>query len=357
MARRDLIVIGGSAGAHAALQKLLARLPVDLPAAVLIVTHLAPGARSALADVLAKQSVLPVAAAADGETARPGRVYVAVPDHHLVLGAGDVLRLSAGPRQNRVRPAVDALFRAAARWGGARVAGVVLSGSLDDGAAGLAAVVQQGGAALVQDPEEARFPGMPRAALAAVPSAVVAPAGQLGKLLTELAGRPVGAGGPPDEDLIWETDMAAEGRTAVGLPQRPVALGCPDCRGGMYEVRTGRAVHYVCHVGHSWSPESFVVASDDGIEQALWTAVSAMQEKVTMLGELAVGAERAGDRDRCEGYRTEADRVRRDAALVQHRMLGAGQPAPESQRPPGVSGVRPHPGPRCAGPGAGAPVP
>ncbi|WP_328475607.1 chemotaxis protein CheB [Actinoplanes sp. NBC_00393] len=331
MARRDLIVIGGSAGAHAALRTLLARLPADLPAAVLVVTHMAPGARSALAEMLAKESALPVITAADGEKVRPGHVHVAVPDRHLVIGAGDVLRLSAGPRENRARPAVDALFRAAARWCGSRVAGVVLSGSLDDGAAGLAAVVQHGGMAFVQEPREARFPGMPTAALAAVPSATAAPAAELARLIGKVAGQPVEDVGAADEVLIWETDMIADGRTEADRPGDPVALGCPECGGGMYRVRTGRAVHYVCHVGHSWSPGAFVAASDDGIETALWTAVSAMQEKVTILLELAMQAERSGDQKGRQVYRAEADRVGRDAELVRTRVLGD---KPQSGQPP-----------------------
>jgi len=330
MARRDLIVIGGSAGAHAALRKILARLPADLPAAVLVATHLAPGSRSVLADMLARDSALPVRPAADGDPVRPGQVQVAVPNRHLLLGAGDVLRLSAGPRENGVRPAVDPLFRAAARWAGPRVIGVVLSGSLDDGAAGLATVTARGGAALVQDPGDARFPGMPRAALAAVPSAMVAPAAELAKTITEWAGQPAPEAGPSDEALIWETDMMAEGRSELRPPGRPVALGCPECGGGMYELRTGQAVHYVCHAGHAWSPKSFVAARDDGVEEALWTAISAMQEKSTMLGEMAVHADRTGDGPGGRAYRAESDRVRRAADLVRENLHRYAGPSPDA---------------------------
>ncbi|MEU4690117.1 chemotaxis protein CheB [Actinoplanes sp. NPDC023714] len=322
MARRDLIVIGGSAGVHTALSNLLSRLPTDLPAAVLVVTHLMPGVRSTLAQMLGKDCAMPVSAATDGERIRPGHVYVAVPDRHLVIADDDRLRLTAGPRENRARPAVDALFRAAARWCGPRVVGVVLSGSLDDGAAGLAAIVEHGGAALVQDPDEARFPGMPQAALAAVPPAVTAPAAGLARLIAEMAGRPVQNGGSSDAALIWETDMIVEGR-AGGSPGKPVALGCPECGGGMYEIRTGKAVHYACHVGHSWSPQSFIAASDNGIEEALWTAVSAMQEKVTMLRSLAANAEEAGEQDAGRAYQEEADRVCRDADLIRTSILGS----------------------------------
>lgn len=318
MVRRDLIVIGGSAGAHAALRTVLAGLPADLPAAVLVVTHLSPAHRSILAEVLAKESALPVAPAADGLPARPGHVYVAVPNRHLLIGPDDVLRLSSGPRENRTRPAVNALFRSAARWAGPRVTGVVLSGTLDDGAAGLAAITTRGGAALVQDPGDARFSGMPRAAIAAVPSAVVAPAVRLAELLGERAGERVRVAGTPDDALIWETDMIGEGHTDVHDPGRPVALGCPECGGGMREIHTGRAVHYVCHVGHSWSPQAFVAASDDGIEEALWTAVSSMQEKVAVLGEMA---ERAPDEEIRREHRAEADRVRRAIDLLREHLM------------------------------------
>lgn len=326
MQRRDLIAIGGSAGAHTALRKLLARLPADLPAAVLVVTHLAPEARSALAQILTKDGALPVAAATDGEQAKPGHVYVAVPDRHLLIGADDRLRLTAGPRENRVRPAVDSLFRAAARWCGPRVIGAVLSGSLDDGAAGLAAIAQRGGTALVQDPGEALFPGMPTAALAAVPSAVAAPAADLARLIGELAGQPVDDSAAPDDALIWETDMIANGHAGGDTPGKPIGLGCPECGGGMYEIRTGRAAHYACHVGHSWSPQSFVAAKDNGIEEALWTAVSAMQEKVTILLSLAANAENAGERETGRDYRDRADRVRRDAERIRRHILDVSTP-------------------------------
>ncbi|GAB2572869.1 chemotaxis protein-glutamate methylesterase [Paractinoplanes abujensis] len=321
MVRRDVVVIGGSAGAHAALRKLLARLPRDLPAAVLVVTHLGPESPSTLAQTLNKDCVLPITTATDGERALPGHVYVAVPDRHLIVVAEGVLRLTAGPRENRVRPAVDTLFRSAARWYGPRVTGVVLSGTLDDGAAGLSAITQHGGVALVQDPKDARFPGMPTAALTAVPTAVTAPAAELARLVGDMAGQPVDDIGAPQDGLIWETDMIAGSCTHGAVPGRPIGLGCPECGGGMYEIRTGQAVHYACHVGHSYSPQTFIAASDDGIEAALWTAISAMQEKATMLLTLAASAESTGRQQAGRSYRDEADRVRHDAEMIHKRLL------------------------------------
>ncbi|GAA0462621.1 chemotaxis protein-glutamate methylesterase [Paractinoplanes deccanensis] len=306
---------------------MLPLLPADLPAAVLVVLHLAPELPSMLARVLGRDCALPVVPAADGLPIEAGRVYVGVPNRHLVVDQGDLIALRNGPRENRVRPAVDALFRSAARWAGPRVIGVVLSGGLDDGAAGLAAIAEQGGVALVQDPQDARFAGMPSAALAAVPAAEAAPATGLAKLVASHAGRPVAPWDAPDDSLIWETDMMKDGRSAIAQPGTPVGLGCPECGGGMREVRNGQAIHYVCHVGHSWSPQSFLAASDEGIEEALWTAISAMQEKAAVLGELATRADEAGDAETGRAHREQAERVARSAEVIRGHIDGKSQAA------------------------------
>ncbi|MEU4560442.1 chemotaxis protein CheB [Actinoplanes sp. NPDC023936] len=339
MMHRDVIVIGGSAGSHKPLAQALARLPPDLPAVVLVALHVGPGSRATLADSLAASCALPVLSAADGARLEPGRVHVAVPDRHLIVDEGDVLRLSDGPRQNRVRPAVDALFRSAARWCGPRVLGVVLSGSLDDGAAGLAAITADGGIGLVQDPADARFPGMPTAALRVVPDAMTVPATDLGDTIAKIAGEPIIAEGRPPEPLIWETDMIAYGASDTADRGQPIALGCPECTGGMYVVRTGRAAHYVCHVGHSYSPESLLAVRDDSIEEAVWTAVSALEEKVMILEELVGQAKAAGDALAARAHRAEAERAGRAAAVLRehvNRSAGGrtrdGQPGSVSTR-------------------------
>jgi two-component system chemotaxis response regulator CheB len=321
---RDIVVVGASAGGLKALQQLVAYLPADLPAAVLVSTHLAPTVPSKVAKVLAKAGPLPAVEATDGMSITTGRIYTAVPDRHLIVDEHDVLRLRRGPRENRVRPAVDALFRSAARWCGPRVTGVVLSGSLDDGAAGLAAIVECGGTALVQDPEDAMFDGMPRAALRAVPDATVRPAAQLARAIIEGAGRPVRpAATGPAEALIWETDMVRESLSKVPQAGAPVGLGCPECSGGMNAVASGNSVHYVCHTGHSYSPESFVAASNDGIEAALWTALSAMQEKAMVLAQVAEQAARVGDELARRRHEASAAEVTQAAeALRKHFITG-----------------------------------
>lgn len=165
--RRDVIVIGASSGGLEALKILIAQFTPDLPAAVLVVRHTSPDYPSYLPEILASAGTLPVSHASDSEEIRGGSIYVAPPDHHLMLD-GRSMRLTRGPRENRFRPAVDVLFRSAALYYGPRAIGVVLSGSLDDGASGLYAIKDRGGMTVVQDPADALFPDMPRNALQSV---------------------------------------------------------------------------------------------------------------------------------------------------------------------------------------------
>jgi two-component system chemotaxis response regulator CheB len=318
VARRDVVVVGGSAGGLAALQKVVARMPVDLPASVLVVMHLTPTAPSRLADLLDKTGPLPAQPAVAGEHLRPGRIYTAVPDRHLLVSAGGTVQLSLGPRENRVRPAVDALFRSAARWCGPRAIGVVLSGALDDGAAGLAAIQQRGGLPLVQRPDDARFEGMPSAALQAVPGATAATAAGLGRLIAEAAGAPAASASPDDEGLIWETDVTEHGRSQLPHPGQPAGLACPECGGGLFSVRTGNALHYVCHTGHSYSPQTLIAARDVDLEAALWTAVSALQEKVVVLRQLArlAGGEAGASR-----HHAAVEEAERAVEILQRQLM------------------------------------
>ena len=183
----------------------------------------------------------------------------------------------------------------------------------------------------MQQPEEARFDGMPRAALAAVPDATAAPAAHLARIITELVGQPAPADHGPDEDLIWETDMAERANSPAGQAGRPAGLGCPECSGGMNAVHTGNAVHYVCHAGHSYSPQTLLAARDEGIEKAFWTALSALQEKAMVLRELAARAHRAGDAEDHDRHHAAAARADHAAELLREELLSEA-PAPRTAR-------------------------
>jgi two-component system chemotaxis response regulator CheB len=328
-----MVVAGASAGGVEALRELLHGLPADLPAAMLVVLHMSPGGHGALARILQRVAPLEVRPAEDMAPVRPGRVYVARPDYHLLLHDGEV-RLSRGPRENGHRPAVDPLFRSAARWYAARTVAVVLSGLLDDGAAGAVAVARRGGTVAVQDPADAMYDGMPRAVLRAVGSALVAPAADLphyvDRMVREAPGQDLGE---VTGDLRLETDLAELAGEALHRPDRPgapSALGCPDCGGVLYRIDEGPALRYRCRVGHAWAPDSLAAFKDQEVEDAMWIAVRNLEERTAFYRDLAEKARQAGRAVSAAGYRErlmEADR----AAEAIRRLLASGMPGPSEQ--------------------------
>ena len=251
MAKRDIVVIGASSGGVEALMRLMG----DLPASVFVVVHLPQEHPSVLARLLDRAGPLEAKNAEDGEEMTPGRVYVAPPDHHLLLEDGRV-RLTRGPKENRHRPAVDALFRTAAVAQGPRVVGVVLTGAHDDGTAGLFAIKRRGGGAIVQDPKEALFPGMPESALSFVDVDYCLPLGKMAPLLARLAHEDVpdrerGAYPVPD-DMELEARVAGLDPSTINSDERPGELShftCPECTGPPYEIEDGKLVRFRCRWG------------------------------------------------------------------------------------------------------------
>jgi two-component system chemotaxis response regulator CheB len=327
---RDVVVVGASAGGVEALRELVRGLPTDLPAAVLVVLHMPPSGTSALARVLAGPSPLPVAAAVEGAPLRPGTVTVAVPNRHLLVVPGDRMTLSLGPRENGHRPSVDALFRSAAHAAGPRVVGVVLSGVLDDGAAGLAAVAARGGVGVVQDPADAVFDSMPRHALLAVPSAEVVAARAVGSLLAKVCGVAV----PADPDVA---DLPTETRQEIAMsqldgdswgaddhPGTSVPLTCPDCHGPLFQLHEAPPQRFRCLVGHGWSAESLAAQQSSAVEGALWMALRSLEEKAELSRSMADRAEASGHELSGRSFRQRADDAHRAALLVRDLLERAG---------------------------------
>jgi two-component system, chemotaxis family, protein-glutamate methylesterase/glutaminase len=294
---RDVVVIGGSAGSLGPLRQLAAALAPGLPGAVAVTIHVGEQARSRLPAILERRGPLPAAHARTGEPLRPGRIYVAPPGCHLLMPAG-VVELSNGPRVNRTRPAVDAMFASAARWFGDRVVAVVLSGVLDDGAVGAALVEQAGGLVVVQDPGGAEQPSMPRAARAAAHTAVPVPDAELGKVVSGM----LGEGGL----VSWPRTQPREGAEAnmeegsdlqflspgeTGLTR----LACPECGGALAEAALPRITYYRCHVGHQFGPKSLAAAQADTAETKLWAAVAALEETAALARHLTVNGEAPED--------------------------------------------------------------
>lgn len=329
-ATRDIIAIGGSAGSGAVLRKILAQLPSDLPASVFISTHVPAHAPGMLASMLLGSACLPVGQAVDGQPIERGRVYVAAPDRHLLLVDGTI-RLGDGPRENMARPSIDPMFRSAALSYGPRVIGTVLTGLLNDGAAGLHAVKACGGTAVVQHPVDAEADQMPLAALEAAEVDHVAIASDLGHLLAGLAGSAAGPGRPPSEDLSLEVEIAAGSRVGSDTLRRfadPSALTCPDCRGVLSEVRQTHPLRYRCQTGHAYTADVLAAHSDE-VDEAVRIAMRVMEERVTLVERMARDARDTGRKAVAELYETRAEEYRRyaetlrDAAVTASRMRHA----------------------------------
>lgn len=295
---RDIVVIGGSAGAIEALRTIIALLPSSFPAAVFVVVHVLRSSESRLPGVLSARGSLPVAHARHGDAIRPGRVLVAPPDWHLLLRP-DHVELSHGPTENQTRPAIDPLFRSAAETFGPRVCGVVLSGMLDDGAAGLRRVVGAGGLGLVQDPEEAIHPEMPSNALAAAPGTLRVPmAAMAPTLLTAVGAPPLGvrapaisgaAPGNEDGDDPRETTIAVDDQLG-----EPTGLTCPQCHGVLWADPRPDEPTLVCRTGHRFSLQTLEEDQRRTVEDAMWAAVRGLREEATLARHIGEEALRAG---------------------------------------------------------------
>jgi len=322
MAKRDIIVIGGPAGSGPVLRKIMASLPANLPASVFIATHVPMHSPGILADILASAGVLPVGTAVDGQPIEPGRAYVAVPDRHLLL-MDSTIRLGEGPRENMARPAIDPLFRSAAIAYGSRVVGVVLTGMLNDGAAGLHAIKACGGTAIVQHPLDAEADQMPLAALETVTPDSVAAADDIGALLVETVKVDAGPSPPPPEGLALEVEIAAGARLGSERLKRfadPSPLTCPECHGVMSEVRGSRPLRYRCQIGHAQTAE-VMAARNDEVDEAVRIALRIMEERVTLVDRMAQDARGTGRVAVAELYEARAAEYRRYAATLREAAI------------------------------------
>jgi two-component system chemotaxis response regulator CheB len=296
MPHRDLVLIGASSGGVEALIALLAGLPEDFAAAVFVVLHVRPDSPSQLPAILNRAGRLPVAHAVDGEPIRRGRVYVAPPGMQTYVHSGRT-SVQRGPSENLYRPAVDPLFRTAAHHYGPRVIGVILTGSMDDGSAGLLAVKRGGGATIAQDPRDAMFSAMPANAIHAAAPDHVVPLSGIAPLLVGLVSEDVSGDG-----LAREVSLETAEETPPGAPFQlseeqgaPANLACPDCHGTLWEIEEPGTIRFRCRVGHGYSLGAMVKAHGDSVERALYAALRALEERVALLRKLESHARRRGN--------------------------------------------------------------
>jgi two-component system chemotaxis response regulator CheB len=299
MPKQDIIVVGASAGGVEALRTLAAALPENLEAAVFVVLHIGDGGserRSHLPGILSRAGPLPATHPKDGDPIEKGRIYVAPPDCHLLLTTNRI-NLSHGPKENRTRPAINPLFRSAAQTYGGRVTGVILTGMLDDGVAGLGEIKRRGGVAVIEDPETALYPSMPSNALTRVDVDYVVPLCDIAGVVSRLA--------RTERDAIKKEEP---------MKKKATSLTCPECRGPLSEERQGKIVEYACRVGHRYSPLAMKNGHYDTVERSLWASVVALEEAADIAEQLTpeLGPEGV----------EEARKQREQAALLKNILAG-----------------------------------
>lgn len=314
---RCVIVIGASAGGIEPLKQIVRDLPSDLAAAVFVVLHIGP--TSYLAGILDRAGRLKASTAENGALFKAGHIYVAPPGFHLLLH-DDHMMLRRGPRENLARPAIDPLFRSAALSHGARVIGVVLSGSLADGTAGLRAIKAVGGVAVVQDPADAAVPAMITSALRYVDVDHIAPAAQLGRLLGKLAAEPAGESKPAPAGLRLEAAVSAQEHSTMKNEDRLGELSvftCPECHGPLWEIEDGDMLRYRCHTGHAFTADAMMEAQSTEADELLWSLLRSHQQRAEFTRRMA---EREVTRDRsglAVQLRERAKEYDADARLIE----------------------------------------
>jgi two-component system chemotaxis response regulator CheB len=332
MPRRDLVVIGGSAGSLDALKLLIGGLPPDLPAALCIARHITPHAPNVLPAILAKAGTLPATSAVDGEALQSGHIYVAPPDHHLLVVPRHI-RVTRSPTENRFRPAIDPLFRSAAVAYGRRVVGVILSGALDDGTAGLWAVKQRGGIAVVQDPRDAQHSSMPESAMTYVPVDHCLPAAAIAPLLIRLAQATVDAGGPPVPEVMdietrinMEDNALESGLMTVG---QLTPFTCPECHGVLLQLKAGRFLHFRCHVGHAFSARNLLADQSTSLDDTLWSTLRALEESIMLMQHISDHLHAEQDSQTADLFARKAQEARQRAEHVRQMVTQLSAPSPE----------------------------
>ena len=325
---RDIVLIGGSSGSYDVLRTVFSALPATLRASLFIVVHRPASTPEYLSQILASDSQLPVTTARDGEAFETGKAYIAPPDHHLLLRADGHILLGHGPRENMARPAIDPLFRSGAAAFGPRVIAVILSGLLDDGASGLAAVKRCGGVAVVQDPLEAIEAEMPLSALRNAEVDYKAPAAQLSSTLAALTQEVAGPWSHPPADIALEVKIAAGmyvNTSTIEPIADPAPLSCPDCGGALSEIKGHLPLRYRCQIGHAYTAKFLDVEQKRRLEEALAIAMRTLEERATLNTRMARDATARGNAGQARNLEERAREYHERAETVRHAMLVAAE--------------------------------
>ncbi|HYO21542.1 MAG TPA: chemotaxis protein CheB [Flavisolibacter sp.] len=323
MAKRDIIVVGTSAGGVEALLSFVKSLPRGLNASVFIVLHLSPFSTSNLPRILSRAGHLPAVHAKDGEKMEQGKIYIAPPDHHVILEKGNKMTVSKGPKENRFRPSVDALFRSAALIYGPRVIGVVLSGLLDDGTSGMWNIKRNGGVAIVQDPEDALFPSMPENVMQYVNVDHILSAGGMGGLLVTLAAEKA----PKRPDLTREEMELLKMEVVIASRDNAFEMGilemgalttfaCPECKGALVSIDEGKMIRFRCHTGHAFTTSTLLAGITTQVEEKLWEAMQSLEATSMLLRQITQHYQSTGNTRAAKEFKQRADDIAKRARVI-----------------------------------------
>ncbi len=307
MANRNIVAIGASLGGLEALRFIVRRLPRDLRASVVVTMHLSPDFRSSLDLILSEEGALPACFATDGEPYAEGHIYLAPPQRHLIVDEHR-LHLGAGPRENSSRPAIDPMLRSLGVCCGGRAIGIILTGTLGDGASGLWCLKQCGGQTVVQDPSDAAYPQMPLAAIDRAKPDHVTALEDIPDLLKSLVAEPAGETRSASADLKLEVQIAKDGNLSMGELDRigrRSTLACPECHGVLWEIEDDDKVRFRCHVGHAYTSELMSLALEESLRRALASALRTLDERTALARKLHEEAGPGGSLSRTWARRAE----------------------------------------------------
>ena len=328
MAKRDIIVIGASAGGVYALKELVSLLPVDFKATILVVVHVSPHSPSHLAGILNQSGPLRAVHPRDGELIEPGCIYVAPPDHHMLVEYDQII-VKKGPKENRFRPSIDALFRSAAYTYGPRVIGIVMTGMLDDGTSGMWTVRRLGGVCIVQQPEEAQYASMPNHVMEYVDVDYSVPVVSMALLLSDLITEDV-----PDKMNLPEDELERiEAEINVAAQDNAFEMGildmgeltpltCPECSGALVSIKEGKLIRYRCHTGHAYTAVSLLAETTKVVEASFWKSIRALEEAVMLLEQSARQFAESNNQQAAEEYFQQA-RTTRELSRQAHAFIAA----------------------------------
>lgn len=322
MKRRNIIVIGASAGGVSALQKLFAQLPGDLDASIFVVLHISAESPSTLASLIDNAGPLKAATAVDQAPILPGQVYVAPPDFHLLVKPG-LVHVFKGPRENRHRPAIDPLFRSAAIAYTSQVVSIVLTGLLDDGTSGMLAVKRCGGIAIAQSPADAEYADMPKSAILTGQVDYQLPLEKMGSVICELAQTSAPAFPNIPQDIAREAKIAESVVSDIHGENRLghlVPVGCPECGGPLWAIEADGPRRYRCHVGHGFTAKALLSSQNNALEQALWVAMRTMEERANLTKMMARDERERGRDMAAQAYEERSEALRSHAQVIR-RLL------------------------------------